>query len=68
MEDNMTPILDVLADMEAFARSGDSLSRLIGEEPDGELHDDELELISAAGGEQSYAAFLRRLSEETQGR
>lgn len=60
VNNRISDILSVAADMEAYLPAGDSLTALIGTYADYELNEEDLSFVSAAGSLQSFEAFRRR--------
>lgn len=60
MGDNINNVLKLMADMEFFFPRGDNLTELIETYSDGELGEEDLLLVSAAGSSRQYEDFLRR--------
>ena len=68
MNEEMTDILSVMADMNRFAESDDRLSQIAGSYDDGELAEDDLTQVAAARGGRSYADFLKMMEEKKRSR
>ena len=64
MNEDMTSILAVMAEMNEFAPEDDPLSRIVARDDAGELREDDLEQVAAARARASYPDFLRKLSEK----
>ena len=60
MAKNLEDLLNVTADMESFYARGDKLSDWIAQHGEGELSEDELTFVAAAGTRPSYQAFLEK--------
>lgn len=65
MNDKITDILSVAADMEACIPVGDSLTELIDSLGDEELSEADLTFVAAAGSAPSYEAFRKRFQLDT---
>ena len=60
MSDNINDILPVLADMEDCFPSDDILTNLVDAYDDGELSEEELSFVAAAGFTPNFDSFLKR--------
>ena len=60
MTNKITDILSLAADMESFIPLGDELSETVAACSDGELPEEDLLFVSAAGSAPSYESFLKR--------
>ncbi len=63
MDENISSMLSVLADMNACTHKDDELSRLIEKYDDGELMEDDLSMVAAAYSPMKYSEFLKKLTD-----
>ena len=60
MSNKITDILSLTADMESFVPLGDDLTETVSACADGELLEEDLLFVSAAGSAPGYESFLKR--------
>ena len=62
VDHEMLSILEILAEMDSFSDIGDDLSKLVSQYDDGELPEEDLQLVSAAYSPPPFFDFLKKHS------